>query len=56
MKRKGFIPCCQRGDYNIGRFKVKLFQMLYNMVEPVCCKKQQKKDPDQLLVCGIWDL
>ena len=24
--------------------------------EPVCCKKQQKKVPDQLLVCGIGDL
>ena len=32
MKRKGFIPCCQRGDYNIGRFNVKLAQMLYTMV------------------------
>ena len=26
------------------------------MVEPVCCKKQQKKVPDQLLFCGIGDL
>ena len=51
MKRKGFIPGCQRGDYNIGRFNVNLFQVLYNMVlepkawalEPVYCKKQQKK-------------
>ena len=25
-------------------------------LEPVCCKKQQKKVPDQLLVCGIGDL
>ena len=25
-------------------------------VEPVCCKKQQKKVPDQLLVCRIGDL
>ena len=24
-------------------------------LEPVCCKKQQKKVPDQLLVCGIGD-
>ena len=24
-------------------------------LEPVCCKKQQKKIPDQLLVCGIGD-
>ena len=23
------------------------------LLEPVCCKKQQKKVPDQLLVCGI---
>ena len=22
-------------------------------LEPVCCKKQQKKVPDQLLLCGI---
>ena len=26
------------------------------ILEPVCCKKQQKKVPDQLLVCGIEDL
>ena len=26
------------------------------LIEPVCCKKQQKKVPDQLLVCGIGDL
>ena len=25
-------------------------------LEPVCCKKQQIKVPDQLLVCGIGDL
>ena len=25
-------------------------------VEQVCCKKQQKKVPDQLLVCGTGDL
>ena len=25
-------------------------------LKPVCCKKQQKKVPDQLLVCGIGDL
>ena len=25
-------------------------------LEPVCCKKQQKKVPDQLLVCGIGEL
>ena len=25
-------------------------------LEPVCCKKQQKKVPDQLLVCGKGDL
>ena len=25
-------------------------------LEPVYCKKQQKKVPDQLLVCGIGDL
>ena len=25
-------------------------------LEPVCCKKQQKKVPDQLLVCGIGNL
>ena len=25
-------------------------------LEPVCCKKQQKKVPDQLQVCGIGDL
>ena len=23
-------------------------------LEPVCCKKQQKKVPDQLLVCAHW--
>ena len=23
------------------------------LLEPVCCKKQQKKVPDKLLVCGI---
>ena len=27
-----------------------------NLLEPVCCKKQQKKVPDQLLVCRIGDL
>ena len=27
-----------------------------SLLEPVCCKKQQKKVPDQLLVCGIGDL
>ena len=26
------------------------------LLEPVCCKKQPKKVPDQLLVCGIGDL
>ena len=26
------------------------------LLEPVCCKKQQKKVPDQLLVCRIGDL
>ena len=26
------------------------------VVEPICCKKQQKKVPNQLLVCGIGDL
>ena len=25
------------------------------ILEPVCCKKQQKKVPDQLLACGIGD-
>ena len=25
-------------------------------LEPVCCKKKQKKVPDQLLVSGIGDL
>ena len=25
-------------------------------LKPICCKKQQKKVPDQLLVCGIGDL
>ena len=25
-------------------------------LEPICCKNQQKKVPDQLLVCGIGDL
>ena len=25
-------------------------------LEAVCCKKQQKKVPDQLLVCGIVDV
>ena len=29
---------------------------LLSILEPVCCKKQQKKVPDQLLVCGIGDL
>ena len=29
---------------------------LKTLLEPVCCKKQQKKVPDQLLVCGIGDL
>ena len=24
-------------------------------LEPICCKKQQKNVPDQLLVCVIWD-
>ena len=28
----------------------------FYLLEPVCCKKQQKKVPDQLLVCGIGDL
>ena len=26
------------------------------LLEPVCCKKQQKKVPDQLLVCRIGEL
>ena len=25
-------------------------------LKPVCCKKQQKIVPDQLLVCGVGDL
>ena len=32
-----------------GIFKLQL-------LEPVCCKKQKKKVPDQLLVCRIGDL
>ena len=32
--------------------------LLQNIIqtEPVCCKEQQKKVPDQLLVCAIGDL
>ena len=33
-----------------------LSKSLTQALEPVCCKKQQKKVPDQLLVCGIGDL
>ena len=29
---------------------------MYIVLEPVCCKKQQKKVPDQFLVCGKADL
>ena len=34
------------------------FDILSNILslEPICCKKQQKKVPDQLLVCEIGDL
>ena len=34
------------------------FQSIYLVlvIEPVCCKKQQKKVPGQLLVSGIGDL
>ena len=35
---------------SLAQFKVSTY------LEPVCCKKQQKKIPDQLLVCGIGDL
>ena len=28
----------------------------YQVLELVCCKKQQKQVPDQLLVCGIGEL
>ena len=28
----------------------------HNYLEPVCCKKQQKKVPGQLLVCGIGEV
>ena len=30
--------------------------VISKVLEPVCCKKQQKKVPDQLQVCGIGDL
>ena len=29
------------------------YDNMYYVLEPVCCKKQQKKVPDQLLVCEI---
>ena len=35
---------------------VYLIQEMYILLEPVCCKKQQKKVPGQLLVCRIGDL
>ena len=31
-------------------------KLIYYLLEPVCCKKQQKEVPDQLLVCGIGNL
>ena len=27
-----------------------------HLLEPICCKKQEKKVPDQLLICGNGDL
>ena len=53
----------------LGLYSMKCLQNLevgtylpnYNFIklyclEPIFCKKQQKKVPDQLLVCGIGDL
>ena len=42
-----------------ARFHERYFHMALlsnKSLEPVCCKKQQKKVPDQLLVRGIRDL
>ena len=44
----------QKNNYTY--IKMKIWRLLKCGWEPVCCKKQQKKVPDQLLVCGIGDL
>ena len=68
----GFLqsPIEARADHlfvNIGRRNFRIFRcdlshvtntvtIHHRTLEPVCCKKQQKKVLDQLLVCGIGDL
>ena len=46
-----FLTPFTRGSNRSG-----LFCPAEKTLEPVCCKKQQKKVPDQLLVCRIGDL
>ena len=51
-------------EYARGYFFLNASAMLFPIrslkkrliLEPVCCKKQQKIVPDQLLVCGVGDL
>ena len=41
---------------NPTELKIVYQDFVGKILEPVCCKKQQKKVPDQLLVCGIGHL
>ena len=41
--------------YGLGLGSIPIMLQV-RVLEPVRCKKQQKKVPDQLLVCGIGDL
>ena len=52
-----FLELIAKKKSTIGKhYKIFPTFCLYVVLEPVCCKKQQKKVPDQLLVCGIEDL
>ena len=48
--------CLKDGDQNQETKAESAMGKENNTLEPVCSKKQQKKVPDQLLVCGIGDL
>ena len=40
----------------VNQFISEIQSTIEKVLEPVCCKKRQKKVPDQFLVCGIGDL
>ena len=49
------LVCGDKLD-SIGRRVSEKKQEVKMQLEPVCCKRQQKKVHGQLMVCGIGDL